>query len=101
VFNKTAIYASVLIPDRNMVIILDRDTRNPRFRRNQFICKLYDYTGGSQDLDRSKGFVELARKLGFNDDEIKDYINYFEDKGCIKTIGRERQYDAGFSKFNS
>jgi hypothetical protein len=79
-----------------MVIIVDKDIRNPNFRRNLFICKFYDHTGGSQEL--SNDFVELAGRLGFNDTEIRDYTMYFEGKGYIKVVGGYIKVVGGYVK---
>jgi hypothetical protein len=71
-----------------MVMIMNIDTRHPAFRRNLFICRVFDHAGGSQEF--ISDFVEIMRKSGFNDDEIKDYTKYFKDKGYIKTLGKEK-----------
>jgi len=67
------------------VITVNVDKREPGIRRNLFICKFYDHTGGN--LDHIRNFADTARNWGFNDAEIRYYIKYFEDEGYIQIEG--------------
>jgi len=68
-----------------MVITMNVDTREPGIRRNLFMCKFYDPTGGSQD--HIAKFAMVARNWGFNDAEIRGYTKYFKGAGYIQIIG--------------